>query len=98
MIALAVLVAPLAEEFVFRAGLFRYLRTRLPRSAALLVPAVVFAVLHGNYASFGPLVALAIVFSVAYERTGHIGTTIVAHALFNLNTLLAIFTRVAKTG
>lgn len=98
MIALAVVVAPLAEEFVFRAGIFRYLRTRLPRWAALLLPAVIFAALHGNYASFGPLVALAIVFSLAYERTGRLGTTIVAHALFNLNTLMAIFTRVAKTG
>ena len=31
------------------------------------------------------LVALAGVFSLAYERTGNIGTTMVAHALFNLS-------------
>lgn len=91
MIALAALVAPIAEEFIFRAGVFRYLRTRTPRLVALLVPAVVFAALHGNYASFGPLVALAVVFSLAYERTGKIGTTIIAHALFNLNTIMVIF-------
>jgi membrane protease YdiL (CAAX protease family) len=98
LIGLATIVAPITEELVFRAGLFRYFRTRLPRSVAFLLPAVLFAALHVDnwktlegFASFAPLVALAICFSVAYERTGSIGTAIVAHALFNLNTVLLIF-------
>ncbi len=97
MIGLAVLVAPLTEELVFRAGIFRFLRTRVPPLLALLLPALVFASLHVNWstlegvASFAPLVVLAIVFSLAYQRTGHIGTAIVAHALFNLNTIVMIF-------
>jgi len=97
MITLAVLIAPLTEELVFRAGVFRYLRTRIPRSLALLLPAVVFALLHVNWhtlqglASVAPLVVLAVVFSLAYERTGRIETAIVAHACFNLNTLFIIF-------
>jgi membrane protease YdiL (CAAX protease family) len=33
---------------------------------------------------------LAIVFSLAYERTGRIGTTMIAHALFNLNMILLV--------
>ena len=40
--------------------------------------------------SFIPLVTLAVVFALAYERTGNIGTTIVAHALFNLNAALLV--------
>jgi membrane protease YdiL (CAAX protease family) len=36
------------------------------------------------------LVALGIIFSLAYERTGRIGTTIIAHGLFNLNTIILI--------
>lgn len=97
MIVLAVIIAPLTEELVFRAGIFRFLRTRLPRSAALLLPALAFAALHVSWqtlqglASFAPLVVLAIVFSLAYERTGRLGTAIVAHACFNLNTILVIF-------
>lgn len=97
MIALAVAIAPLTEELVFRAGVFRYLRTRIPRLLALLLPAIVFALLHVNWhtlqglASVAPLVVLAIVFSLAYERTGRIETAIVAHACFNLNTLFIIF-------
>jgi uncharacterized protein len=84
----AVIIAPLSEELIFRAGLFRFFRTRIPRWAALILPACLFATLHRSLASFGQLVALAIVFSLAYERTGRIGTSMVAHALFNLNTIV----------
>lgn len=101
MICLAVIIAPLTEEFVFRAGIFRFLRTHLPRWFALLLPAAIFASLHINWntlqglASLAPLVVLAVVFSLAYERTGRIGTCIVAHACFNLNTILVIFSGLA---
>lgn len=100
MITLAIVIAPLTEELVFRAGLFRYARTRLPRALALLLPALFFASLHVNWStlqglsSLAPLVALAVIFSLAYERTGHIATSMVAHALFNLNTVLLILSGV----
>ncbi|MFZ9683468.1 MAG: CPBP family intramembrane glutamic endopeptidase [Cephaloticoccus sp.] len=90
MIALAVVVAPVTEELIFRAGLFRYLRTRLPRWVALLLPSLLFASLHGNLASFAPLAALGLIFSLAYERTGSIAVPIIGHALFNLNTIALI--------
>lgn len=97
LVTLALIIAPIAEELVFRAGAFRYIRTRAPRALALLVPGLIFAALHVNWstleglASFAPLLVLAVLFSVAYERTGNVGTTIVAHALFNLNTVMMIF-------
>lgn len=100
MIALAIVIAPLTEELFFRAGLFRYFRTRMPRWIALLAPALFFAVLHVNWetgqglASLAPLTVLAMVFSLAYERTGRIGTAIVAHALFNLNTVVLVLSGV----
>ena len=91
LILLAIVIAPIAEEFLFRAGLFRYFRTRVSRWLALVAPGLLFAMLHMNFASFAPLVVLAVIFSLAYERTGRIGTSIVAHALFNLNTIMLIF-------
>lgn len=100
MITLAVVIAPLTEELVFRAGLFRYLWGRAPRWLALTASALIFAVLHVNWStlegltSLVPLVVLAMMFSIAYEKTGGIGTPIVAHALFNLNTVLLIFSGV----
>ncbi|HXB02102.1 MAG TPA: type II CAAX endopeptidase family protein [Opitutaceae bacterium] len=93
---LATVTAPIVEELIFRAGLFRYLRTRVPRWAALTLPSLFFAGLHVDWktlsglSSFLPLVMLAIIFSLAYERTGRIGVTMIAHALFNLNMILLI--------
>lgn len=90
MIFLATVVAPVTEELVFRAGLFRYARSRLPRWIALTLPACLFAALHANLASFAPLMLLGIIFSVAYERTGSIAVPMIAHGLFNLNTVVLI--------
>src|SRR5699024_5257463 len=46
MVVLATLIAPVTEELLFRAILFRYLRTRVPRWIALCLPATVFAAAH----------------------------------------------------
>lgn len=94
MFFMAIVVAPVTEELVFRAGLYRFLRTRIPHWAALLIPALLFAALHSSLSSLPQLVALAVVFSLAYERTGNIGVPIFAHCLFNLNTLLLLLSGV----
>ncbi|MGH7995891.1 MAG: lysostaphin resistance A-like protein [Opitutaceae bacterium] len=92
----ACVAAPFNEELLFRAGIFRCLRSRMPRWAAILISALIFGAAHwaldrqAGAASFLPLVAFGIVLAVAYERTGRISTTIIAHALFNLNSLLAL--------
>lgn len=91
---MAVVLAPVAEELVFRAGLFRFLRDRTPRLVALVLPSLFFALLHVDRTNFNglvtvaPLTALGIVFSLAYERTGSIAVPMLAHALFNLHTIL----------
>jgi membrane protease YdiL (CAAX protease family) len=91
LIFFAIVVAPVTEELVFRRGLFRFARQHLPRWAALLVPALIFAALHQNLASFAPLVVLGVVFSLAYERTGNIAVTMIAHGIFNLNSVFLIY-------
>ena len=90
MLILAVLIAPVTEELVFRIGFFRWIRTRAMRGIALFFPAASFALLHGNLAVFLPIVVLAVCLAIAYERSGHPLVPIVAHALFNLNTVLLI--------
>jgi uncharacterized protein len=97
----AVVLAPISEELIFRGGLFRYLRTRVPRWVALLLPAVIFAGPHVNSQTLHglnsvlPLIGLAVVFSLAYERTGRIAVPIIAHALFNLHTVVLVLLGVA---
>jgi len=90
MALLAVVSAPVTEELVFRAGIFRFLRTRAPRWISLALPALLFAAMHANLASFAPLAVLGLVFALAYERSGTIAVPILAHALFNLNTLVML--------
>jgi membrane protease YdiL (CAAX protease family) len=90
MAVTAGVVAPVCEELLFRAGVFRYLRTRIPRWAALLLPASLFAAMHFDLTTYVQLVVLGIVFALAYERTGNLGTAMVAHALFNLNSMLML--------
>lgn len=96
MIALALVVAPISEELVFRAGLFRFLRSRAPRWVAFTVSAGLFALLHGNWVSALPLFVLGLVFAVAYERTGRVAVPMLAHAFFNLNTLLLVLAGVGR--
>ncbi len=102
-IVLAVLVVPAAEEIFFRGGLFRYFRTRIPRWLAIGLTSAIFGALHVGWGhpvvglqGLLPLTALACVFCLAYERTGLIGTIIVAHALFNLNTMFMVLTGVGS--
>ena len=98
-VALATLLVPPAEELIFRGGLFRYLRTRVPRWVAIVSTSALFGALHvagahdwAGLPSVPPLIVLAVVFCLAYERTGAVATTIVAHACFNLNTMLLVVT------
>ncbi len=90
MLTVACVMAPLSEELIFRAGLYRYIRQKLGRWPALLVSGICFGVLHGNWAGFLPLAVLGMLLALAYEATGSIRVPILAHALFNLNTILIV--------
>lgn len=90
MLGVACVVAPVNEEFIFRRGLFRFLRQRFGRLAAFAVSSLLFATLHLNWASFLPLAVFGFVLAAAYEATGDIRVSIIAHGLFNLNTVVYI--------
>lgn len=90
MLFIACVLAPLNEELLFRGAIFRFCRQRFGRAPALLISGVLFGALHGNWASFVPLAMLGAVLALAYERTGDIRVPIVAHGLFNLNTLVIL--------
>lgn len=87
---IAVLLAPVAEELIFRGGIYGFLKTRFPRWIALLLSASAFATLHANLASLVPLLFLGIALALAYEASGHIRVPILLHALFNAHQLLIL--------
>jgi membrane protease YdiL (CAAX protease family) len=79
----AVVIAPVAEEFIFRGMLFPFVRQLgFPRLAWFGVSAL-FALIHLNLPTFVPLFVLALALTWLYERTDNLLAPITAHALFN---------------
>jgi hypothetical protein len=87
---LTVIIGPILEELVFRAGIFRYGKQILPRWLAFLVSAVTFGLAHTSLSACVPLIVFAYVLALSYERTGRIGVTMIAHGLFNLTSFVAL--------
>lgn len=81
---------PIIEEIIFRAGLYRLLKSKLPAVPAALASSVIFALLHDAPVAYLPLTLLGCVLCLAYEKTGRIAAPILVHALFNANTLLCL--------
>jgi len=83
----AIVVAPVAEEFFFRAFFYRALRNRLRVWSACLITSLVFAALHLQYAGTPLVFVIVAVFAVGaclvYEATGNLFTVIALHAVFN---------------
>jgi uncharacterized protein len=90
IIVLAVAVAPLVEEFVFRFFIYGVLKRYGGRIVGLLVNSALFAAVHGHIPSAAPLFVLAVCFTLAYEWSGSILVAMTMHALFNSLTLTAL--------
>jgi membrane protease YdiL (CAAX protease family) len=79
----AIVLAPVAEEFIFRGMLFPFIKQLgFPRLAWLGV-SFLFALIHADKAIFIPLFALALALTWLYEKTDNLLAPITAHALFN---------------
>ncbi|MGI8820289.1 MAG: CPBP family intramembrane glutamic endopeptidase [Chthoniobacterales bacterium] len=90
IIILAVAVAPVVEEFVFRFYVYGVVKRYLGRIPGLLVNSLLFAAVHAHLPSAGPLFVLAVCFTLAYEWSGSILVNMTMHALFNAVTLTAL--------
>jgi len=87
----AVVIAPVAEEFIFRGVLFPFMKQLgFPKSAWLGVSAL-FALIHLDAGTFVPLFALALALTWLYEFTGNLLAPIFAHSLFNAANLAILF-------
>jgi len=87
---MAVIVAPLVEEVVFRGLLYRILRGYFGRVGALLFTAALFAAIHGNAPTLIPLMILSTVLTIGLERSGSLIVCILGHAIFNAVSLLLL--------
>ena len=80
---LAVVVAPLTEEVLFRGLILRGLLGRWAPWAAILASAMLFALMHFNPAQAPVALALGIALGWVYVRTRSLGLCIIGHALNN---------------
>jgi membrane protease YdiL (CAAX protease family) len=84
----AVVLAPIAEELLFRGLLHRALRRRRSLPVAAAISSVAFAGVHVDVAFSQPLALIGLVIvgaalAVAYERTGSLVVPVVMHAVYN---------------
>jgi ABC-2 type transport system permease protein len=82
MLALAVLAAPLCEEFIFRGLVFGGLRRSMGALPAMLVSAAIFAIVHPPV-SMLPVFVLGLCTAWAYERSRLLLAPMLVHALYN---------------
>ena len=94
IIAFAVAVAPVFEEFLFRGFAYPALKQRWGPWKALTIVSAVFALVHLHVPSMGPLFALALGLGLAYELTGSLLAPVTMHALFNTaNVAMVLYVR-----
>jgi membrane protease YdiL (CAAX protease family) len=90
VMVMALAVAPVAEEIIFRGFLYPTAKRYLGSFAAVALTSVLFAVLHGHPPSIPALVTLAVCLTLAYEKTGSLIVPMAMHALFNTVSVTAI--------
>lgn len=84
-----VILAPIAEELIFRGMLQKSLSRRLPIWASIGIAAAVFSAMHGDINSAPALMVIGAIFGLLYHLTGSLRVTIVAHLANNLFAMLA---------
>lgn len=88
--AFAVVLAPVAEEFIFRGMLYPFVKQLgWPRLAWAGV-SFIFALVHNDAATFIPLFVLALALTWLYEKTDNLLAPITAHSLFNTANLVIL--------
>ena len=87
IILMAVVVAPVAEEVMFRGYLYGVIRRYGGRIPAIVVSSLLFAAIHVHLPSFPGLALLAVTLCLLHELTGSLWATITMHSLFNASTI-----------
>jgi len=90
VIFMAVVIAPLAEETLFRGFVYGVLKRYTDAPFAALSSSLMFAIIHMHVGSLLPLWVLAVLFCLAYEITGCLLVPMLLHAIFNAVSIIAM--------
>jgi len=83
LFVMAVVVAPVVEEVIFRGYLYAVFKSWAGSFASMVFTATLFAAVHNNLAVLPSLLILAVGLTIAYEWSGSILVPIAMHASFN---------------
>ena len=87
---MAVVVAPIVEEVIFRGYLYAVFKSWAGPVASLIFTAALFSAVHNNVAVLPSLLILAVGLTIAYEWSGTILVPIAMHASFNAIQLIML--------
>ncbi|MGG1629521.1 CPBP family intramembrane glutamic endopeptidase [Rossellomorea sp. NRS-1567] len=80
----AAIISPVYEEIFYRGFLYRWLRTRIGLTGALLLSSLIFTIIHIPTYNVMPVNFFSgILFALAYERTHSIWPSVLIHGLTN---------------
>ncbi len=91
-----VIVAPLAEEIIFRRIIYSWLAKNISKWAAIIITSALFAIIHDSLSTFAALFFLAIGFQLIYLKYNSLIPAIIMHSCFNSITVIILF--LIRTG
>ena len=86
-----IIIAPIAEELLFRGVIYKTLRIKTSAGFSVLITSIIFALIHGSAADFIPLVILSVYLCVIYEKTDNLTAPILIHSFHNALTTALLF-------
>ncbi len=84
-------VAPLAEEIVFRGVLFPWLHDRMGLQGAIFVSGLIFGLAHGIPHLIPPLTIFGMILAAVTHYSGTLWSAIIVHAVFNAIQIVSLF-------
>lgn len=90
VVFMAVILAPIAEEVIFRGYFYGVIRRYSGRVPAIAISSLLFAAIHVHLPSLLGLGILAVILCLLYERTGSLWAPITMHAAFNASNIVAL--------
>jgi len=98
LIVYACLLAPFAEEIIFRGYIYAAVKRYTGPLFSMVVVGLLFSVVHMNIPAAIPLWAFAIVLALAYELSGSLWVPIGIHSLFNTLNIVLMYWGSEATG
>jgi membrane protease YdiL (CAAX protease family) len=88
---LMIILAPIAEEILFRGIIYNSMRQKHQMWSALLFSSLIFAFVHGQLIHFGEIFIMGLLLAYLYERTKSLVPSIVLHIAVNLLFTISLY-------